>query len=387
MKAISMRKTLLALTAVAVILSSAAYASGEASGETAGGDVNITDAAGGVFKGSELFTDRDLRQEADLTGAVSYTVSDGAEIRITAEGVYVLSGTAKNATVYVEAGDEDKVQLVLNGLSVTNDDFPCIYVLSAGKVFLNVSGDSSLSVTGRFRSDGTTNTDSVIFSRSDLVLNGTAVLTIASSANGVSSKDDLKFTGGTYVIDADEKCIEANDSIRIAAGVFTLTAGGDALHAEHKDDDSDGYIFIGGGELNITAEDEGIHAVTVAQIDNGTVSITAADGIKATYVQLNGGTIDISADDDGVSGTAKSTAYSSTVEITGGSLTVVMSSGKAEGISSGGALTITGGSIDVTGSSKFDIDGTVTFTGGTVIINGEQVDTIPTGGGGLFNWG
>ena len=36
-----------------------------------------------------------------------------------------------------------------------------------------------------------------------------------------------------------------------------------------------------------------------------------------------------------------------------------------------------GGTINVTGSSTFDYDGTATFTGGTIIVNGTQVDTIP----------
>ena len=66
-----------------------------------------------VYSSSDLFTDRDLEQTADLSKAVTYTVSDDEDITITAAGVYVLTGTAKNATVTVEADKEDKVQLVL----------------------------------------------------------------------------------------------------------------------------------------------------------------------------------------------------------------------------------------------------------------------------------
>lgn len=331
----------------------------------------------------EYFSDRDLAQSADLTGATTYTVSDGKDIHITAAGVYVLSGSAKNVTVYVEAGDEDKVQLVLDGVSITNDDFPCIYVKSADKVFVTTSRDSSLSVTSAFAADGETNTDGVIFSRDDITLNGTAKLSISSTDNGVVCKDDLKVTGGSYEINAASKCFEANDSIRIAGGTFVLTAGTDALHAENDDDDTLGYIYIRDGDFTIEAGDDGIHANSLAQIDGGSFDISAAEGIEGTYVLINDGTIYIASWDDGINGAYKSSAYFPTIEINGGDITVVMASGDTDGIDCNGNLVITGGTIDVTGQSTFDIDGARTYTGGTIIVNGQQVDSIPAGFGGM----
>ena len=343
--------------------------------------------AASILDTAEMFTDRDLEQTADLTDAVSCTVSDGEDIHITAAGVYVLTGTAKNVTVYVEAGDEDKVQLVLNGVSITNDSFPCIYVTGADKVFVTTIKDSSLSVNGTFTADVETNTDGVIFSKEDLVLNGTASLTISSTDNGVVCKDDLKITGGTYSITAASKAIEASDSILIADGTFDLTAGMDALHAENSDDDTVGYIWIGGGDFTIKAGDDGIHATSVAQIDGGTFAITAAEGIEGTYIQINDGTISISSSDDGINGAQKSSAYRATVEINGGDITVVMASGDTDGIDCNGDLIVTGGTISVTGASTFDCDGTVTYTGGTIILNGQQVDSIPTQMMGGMGWG
>lgn len=75
----------------------------------------------------ELFTDRDLLNSPELTGATELTVTDGSDIVIDQEGTYVLSGSAENATILVEAGSDDKVQLVLKGLSITNSDSPIIY--------------------------------------------------------------------------------------------------------------------------------------------------------------------------------------------------------------------------------------------------------------------
>ena len=346
------------------------------------------DTGKGLYSYGDLFSSRDLQQTADLTGATAYTLADGQDVRITAAGVYVLSGTAADVTVYVEAGKDDKVQLVLDGVSVTNRDFPAIYVKSADKVFVTTSADSTVSVTGAFASDGDTKTDGVIFSKSDLTLNGTGTLTISSTKNGIISKDDLKITGGVYAVSAASKALQANDSIRIADGELNLVAGTDGLHAENSDDDTLGFIYIGGGRLTVRADDDGIHANSAVQIDNGTVSVTASEGIEATYIQLNGGTISIDAQDDGINAAQKSGAYRATVEITGGDITVVMGPGDTDGIDSNGDIVVTGGTINVTGNSTFDCDGSAQYTGGTIIVNGQQIDYIPNQMmGGRGGWG
>ena len=270
------------------------------------------------YRAEDLFTARDLKQTADTSAAKAFVVTDGSDLRITEAGVYILTGTAADATVYVDVNDEEKVQLVLNGLTVTNRDFPCIYVLSADKVFITTAADSFLSVTGPFRRDGNINTDGVIFAKDDLVLNGTAVLTVSSAGNGVVGKDDLKITGGTYVIQASSKAFEANDSIRISGGVFTLTAGTDALQAENKKDESRGYVYISGGTFTIQAGDDGIHARSVLQIDGGLMDITAREGLEATVIQINGGVIGITSEGSGIHAAGKSSAYVPAVYMNGG---------------------------------------------------------------------
>jgi hypothetical protein len=275
-----------------------------------------------VYSASDLFTSRDYEQTADLSGAVTCAFSDGQDIHIAAAGVYVLTGKASNVTVYVEAGKEDKVQLVLDGVTVVNADFPVIYVKTADKVFVTVSGDSALSVTGSFRADGDTKTDGVIFSKTDLTLNGTASLIVSSADNGIVCKDDLKITGGTYEITAANKCVDANDSVRIADGTFILDAGADGIHAENGDNDTLGYIYIGGGAFTVRAGDDGICATSVLQIDGGALDVSAVDGLKATYIRISGGTVEISASDEGVHAAARSEAYDPAVDVTGGTVTV-----------------------------------------------------------------
>ena len=350
-----------------------------------------TAAGEGIFASDDLFSNRDLKQSADLTDAQYITAESGKDVTISSAGVYVISGTAQETTVIVDASDEDKVQLVLDGLTITNTDFPCIYVKSADKVFITTTDSTNtLKVTGSFTADGDTNTDAVIFSKDDLVLNGVGSLVISSTDNGITSKDDLKITGGTISISCTSDALEANDSIRIADGNITIVTKKDGLHAEYDEDNSVGYIYIGGGSLNITASDDAIQATTVVQIDGGEIKLTAREGIEGTYVQVNCGTISISATDDGINAGKKSTAYAVTIEINGGYTSINMGSGDTDAVDSNGNLYVNGGTIDITARSSFDYDGTAKYTGGTIIVNGVTTNTITNqmmGGPGGGNMG
>ena len=300
---------------------------------------------------------------------------------ISEAGVYVLSGTAKNFTVKVETDKESKVQLVLDGLEVTNDSFPVIYVVSADKCFVTTTDSrNSLSVTGTFTADGSTNTDAVIYSKDDLVFNGTGTLTIVSSqGNGISGKDDIKFTGGTYQLTTAKDAIEANDSIAVYDGVFEITTSKDGFHCENDDDDTVGWVYIHDGTFRIKGSSDAIQGATVVQIDGGTFTLSGAEGIEATYVQINGGDIAITASDDGINASRKSQRFGTpTIEFNGGSVTISMGQGDTDAVDANGNIIVNGGTINVTApTSSFDYDGSAQYNGGTIIVNGTQVDSIP----------
>jgi hypothetical protein len=340
---------------------------------------------------TEIFTERDLEQNPDLTDAAYITLASNEDVNITEEGVYVITGTATQSSIIVDA-DSAKVQLVLDGVSITNSNSPAIYVKNADKVFITTTdSDNTLTVNGTFSADGTTNTDAVIYSKDDLVLNGTGTLTISSTANGITGKDDLKFTGGTYTITSTEDAIEANDSIRISDGTYNITSKKDGLHSENSDDDTVGYVYISGGTFNIKATEDGIQATTVLQIDGGTLDINAAEGLEGTYVQINDGTINISASDDGINATSKSTAYDVVIMINGGNLAINMGSGDTDALDANGDLIINGGTIDITAQFAFDYDKNAELNGGTVTVNGEEITEISNsmmmGGGGFGGFG
>ncbi len=377
------KKIIIIAIALLTVLSVVACSSGSSTSEKERENSKI-ESSEMLYSYSELFTERDLEQEADLKNAIYNTVEDDTDIEITKEGVYVISGEARNVTINVNAGDEDKVQLVLDGLSITNSEEPCIWIENADKVFITTtSGTTNLTYEREEPEEGYSSKDSAIFSRSDITLNGTGVLNVKSVYNGITGKDDIKITGGTYNIESEKNSVRANDSIRISDGTLNLNAGTDGLHAENSDDTTKGYIYIKNGTISIDSADDAIHAISRVQIDGGTFNIKAAEGIEGTYIQINDGTINIEASDDGINAAKKSDEIP-TVEINGGTLTINMGPGDTDGIDSNGNIIINGGTISVTGNSTFDYEKTAEFNGGTIIVNGNQVDTIPNqfmGGG------
>lgn len=326
----------------------------------------------------DIFTERDLTLTPDLSDVQTITLSDNSNVSVTEEGIYYLTGTAENFTVTVEADDNAKIQIVLENADIKNENFPVIYVKSADKCFITPLSENTLSVSGEFTADGDTNTDAVIYSKEDLVLNGTGTLTIDSPyGNGISAKDDFKAAGGTYNISCASDGIEVNDSISICGGEFNITSQKDAVHCENSDDNTLGSVFIENGTFNLNAASDGIQATTTLQIDGGNFNISAAEGFESTYIQINDGNIYIESYDDGINATYKSTAFDVMIEFNGGNTVILMGSGDTDGIDANGSITVNGGTIDVTGNSSFDCDGNAQYNGGTIIVNGTQVDSIP----------
>ncbi|KIR03120.1 hypothetical protein P261_01935 [Lachnospiraceae bacterium TWA4] len=370
-----------------------------------------------------MFTDRDADNSYDESSSIQITLSgsgatcdsdtfnikDGT-ITISKEGTYVLSGNLENGMIVIDAQDTAKIQLVLNGVTITNQTIPAIYVKSADKVFVTTASNSenTLTTSGTYESIDENNIDAVIFSKSDLTLNGYGKLTIHSdTGNGITSKDDLVLTSGTYTITAQKHGLEGKDSIRIANGTYTITSGKDGLHADNDEDTTKGFLYIADGTFTIHAKDDGIHASSSLTIDGGTIDIQESyEGIEGLSIDINGGTISVVSSDDGLnaagrkdsSGTNGSSkdifavtdgAY---ISITGGTLTI---KAEGDGIDSNGNLTISGGKTYVSGptsggNGSLDYNGTGTITGGIFIAAGsagmaQNFDSSSTQGSILVN--
>lgn len=336
--------------------------------------------------------------------------ASGKTATISAAGTYILSGSANDVCIIVDAQDAE-VRLVLDNLSITNSSAAPIYVKSAAKVYVILAENSTntLSVNGEFVKIDGAKAEAVIFAQSDLTLNGSGTLNAAAqNGSGIASKKTLAITGGTFVISASSHALKGKDNVNIAGGSFTLTSGKDGIHSENDDNAESGNIYIKGGTFVISAESEALDAINNIKIDGGNIDIVQSDeGIEATTIDINGGKITLVSSDDGINasysdkeeiaeksaGSASSSASfvsSSTrnnggmqniseqamhtyVNITGGEITI---DSQADGIDSNGSVYVSGGTVRILGPTSdgdaaLDYDVTAVITGGEFIASGS----------------
>ena len=345
---------------------------------------------------TSYFTDRDQDASYDessatkvsLSGSTAKVSGDGAKVSgstvtITAAGTYVLSGSSENVQIVVKAGDQDKVQIVLNGVTMKGTD-AAIVVESADKTFITLAEGSKNSIAD---SANHTNTDydAAIYSKDDLTFNGSGSLTIEGNyGNAVESNDDLRITGGTYTVKGYKNALSANDALNIKDATLNLTATEDALHADNDEDTTLGNLYIQSGTITINAGDDGMHASNAAVIDGGTITVSkSVEALEGTNVTINGGKLDLYATDDGINASSKVTGANIFIKITGGDIKVEVGQDDTDALDSNGDIIMSGGNLNITSTvSAFDFDGKATYTGGTITVNGETRSEITADGPG-----
>ncbi len=346
---------------------------------------------------SDMFSKRDVKTDYEESECVLITLNGGeasceseavsiedGTVVIKAEGYYLLRGTY-NGSIRVEAPDDAKVQLILDGVTLKKSGTAAIYGKTADKLFITMAEGSKNQITndGEFQAIDDNNIDGAIFSKCDLTLNGNGTLTVSSeTGHGIVSKDDLKITSGTYEITAGAHGISGKDSIRIADGTITVTSVKDGLHSGNDEDAEKGYVYIAGGKITISAEDDGIHGETKLVIADGTIDLQKSkEGLEAAIVEIAGGDVTVRASDDGINASggsgsrdASKTTSDVYVLISGGRITI---DAQGDGIDANGSLYVKGGETYVAGpenamNGAIDYDGVGEITGGSVIAIGSS---------------
>ena len=249
--------------------------------------------------------------------------AEGSTVTILTEGTYVVSGTLDDGQLVVDAADTDKVQVVLAGAAIHNEDGPAVYVKQSDKCFVTLADGTTNTLTDGAEyvlEDGTDEPYATLFSCDDLTINGSGMLTVTSAyRHAICSKDDLVITGGTYVVDAVEDALRGRDCVKIADGNFTLTAGGDGIKSNNDGDATRGFVSIDGGTFAIEAGDDGIQAQTYLCIAGGELDIVAADDALHSDLEglLAGGSLTIEAGDDAFHAETKLVIDDGTVDVTG----------------------------------------------------------------------
>ena len=329
---------------------------------------------------ADMFTDRDgrtsysesdsviIQLDGDSVTCNSASVKvEGTDITIGGEGTYILRGTLEDGCVTVNAGDSDKLQIVLDGASVSCADSAALYVLGGDKVFVTLAEgtENSFSNGGRFGT-GEGSIDGAIFSKQDLTFNGSGSLTVESpAAHGIVCKDDLVFTGGSYAIHAASHAIDANDSVRLKGATITMDAGKDGIHVEDSEDTTTGFVYISGGALDIEAEGDGISAAVWMQITDGTIDILAGGGYENGESQSSGGWGDFMGGGSGGMGGGRPGMRATTTTTT----TTDEASTSMKGLKADGGLLISGGTITIDSADDgIHSNGLATINGGDITI-------------------
>ena len=261
---------------------------------------------------------------------------DGTDVSITAAGTYVFSGDCDNGSITVKKGVTG-VTIVLNGLTLTNDDSAAITLNKTAEASLIAAAGTTNTVAD---TEGSNDENAAVKVKSgaSLSISGTGTLTvdgnakngIKGAADAVISVDEVKLT-----IEAENDGLSCDDELTIAGGTLHITAGGDAVKAspdtgENPDTTSLGNVTISGGTLTLNATEDGIQADGDLTISGGTF-----------HVKTNGGHTTTLTDD----------------------------SASCKGFKAGGALTVTGGTLTVDSADDALHAGTdVTISGGTLTL-------------------
>lgn len=85
------------------------------------------------------------------------------------------------------------------------------------------------------------NPDAALFSKDDLVINGSGSLTVQGNyKHGIAGNDDLVITGGRLTVNSLSHALRGKDSVAILDGTFVLTSQKDGIQASNTEDSTKG---------------------------------------------------------------------------------------------------------------------------------------------------
>ena len=417
MKARIIRRTMTAMTAAAVLATSAAWSA----------FAYDTDDTVNAF----TFTDSGITASTDEGG---YKI-DGTDLTINASGTYVVTGECVEGRITVKKGTTGVV-LILDSLTLTSSTTAPISVNKTAEATIVLKGESTITDAEDPANEESTDTEIAdAFEGAAIKVKSGASFTITGdgtlNADGSSCKNGIKGAAtSTITIGADKSDnftlnanaantgIAADGELIINGGNINVISANDGIKSAPDDDDTEskGTLTITGGTINVTSGDDGIKGQNAATITGGTITVDAADdGIKSDYtltigthgsedgpvitvknscegiegatVDLYSGSADITSSDDGINAANSDlTDYDFEINIAGG--TWYINAG-GDGLDSNGNINVSGGYTEVFGSSQGDnaaLDygdngNGLYVTGGTVVgIGMSQMAIVPTSG-------
>ena len=214
--------------------------------------------------------------DAGCECASDAVLCEGSTVTITMPGEYLLTGSLSDGQVRIDCREDGKVTVNLQDVRIHNETGAAIavgYVKPRVRVSLMADTENELSNGRDLVYEEEDEPNGVLFSRSDLTIEGSGTLKVTAGAmDGIVSKDDLKIEGGTLVVAAPRHGIRGKDFVEISAGDITVTAGKDGIRSNNDKDPDRGYISVLGGTLRITCGDDPFDFVTALTIRSADVA-------------------------------------------------------------------------------------------------------------------
>ena len=321
---------------------------------------------------------------AEISGGGAY--QDGNVLVINSKGDYLLGGEFSGRIV-VDADKDDKVRLILDGLTLTSEESAAIFFRRADKATITLAEGSENTIIGgaRLLTDDGEELDATVYSKADLVINGSGSLNVSSpNGHGILSKDDLRLIDGQITVNAYGDGVRGRDAIQMKGGVISIVAGADGMKSNNDEEADRGYISVDGGEVHISAGEDGIQAETVLQILAGRVVVEKSyEGMEAQRMLIAGGEISVTAEEDGLNAAGGDEGNESKNPFEAGHQTLTVSGGllhvnaSGDGIDSNGAMVFQGGEVYVSGpvdnkNGALDASGEMTLSGGVLLAAGSS---------------
>ena len=221
----------------------------------------------------------------ETVSGIGYTI-DGTTLTISAAGVYKIKGKCSEGSIVVSKS-LDNVTLIFDSLSLTSAQTAPVVVKKGSNVTIHLDGTSTLT-DNEDASTEDTNEDFEgaaikVKSGSNVTFCGGGTLNVYGNAkNGIkgAAESSQTFNGGIYNVTAVNNGIAADESITINGGTFNINSDNDGIKSVPDTDDtvSTGTVTINGGTFNITADGDGIQAENTLKITNGDFTIKTMNG-------------------------------------------------------------------------------------------------------------
>ena len=223
------------------------------------------------------FSDNDLKSTYS-DSEITVIEDDKNEIEITKDGVYKVSGKFSQLTV--NTNETAKPHIILENAEISSANGPAINIISADKVFITLAEGSKNTLSDTAEYDSLyENADGVIFSKSDLTINGKGALNVKSNYKcGIVSKDDLTICDSKINVESIGTAVEGKDCVKFSNANIVINSQGDGIKSNNSEDNNRGYIYFKSGKVDITSVNDAIQAETALLIDNGAFNLKTGGG-------------------------------------------------------------------------------------------------------------